>query len=117
MGLFIDCRFLFEVQLLCLSLHIEVLSFEDSEWSRGCKEKSAKWKIGTLTHIFFSLSSIEGRKQRRRPETFCAVYGDNAIGESPQENGFLVLRRIVLTLVILHVQEDVRGLVKIVQTH
>ena len=27
--------FLFEVQLLRLSLHIEVLSFEDSEWSRG----------------------------------------------------------------------------------
>ena len=34
MSLFIDCHFLFEVQL-CLSLHIEVLSFEDSEWSRG----------------------------------------------------------------------------------
>ena len=26
---------LFEVQLICLSLRIEVLSFEDSEWSRG----------------------------------------------------------------------------------
>ena len=36
MGLFIDCHFLFELQLLCLSLRIEVLSFEDSEWSRGC---------------------------------------------------------------------------------
>ena len=35
MGLFVDCHFLFEVQLLCLSLLIEVLSFEDSEWSRG----------------------------------------------------------------------------------
>ena len=35
MGLFIDCHFLFEVQLLCLSMHIEVLSFENSEWSRG----------------------------------------------------------------------------------
>ena len=38
MGLFIDCHFLFEVQLLFLSLHIEVLSFEDSEWSRGRKK-------------------------------------------------------------------------------
>ena len=35
MGLFIDRHFLFQVQLLCLSLHIEVLSFVDSEWSRG----------------------------------------------------------------------------------
>ena len=33
MGLFIDCHFLFQVLLLCLSLHIEVLSFEDSEWT------------------------------------------------------------------------------------
>ena len=32
-GLFIDCRSLFEVKLLCFTLHIEVLSFEDSEWS------------------------------------------------------------------------------------
>ena len=31
MGLFIDCNFLFEVQLLCLSLHVEFLSFEDSK--------------------------------------------------------------------------------------
>ena len=29
-GLFIDCHFLFEVQL-CLSLHIEVFSFQDNE--------------------------------------------------------------------------------------
>ena len=35
MCLFIDCHFLFEVQLLCLSLDIEVLSSEDGEWSRG----------------------------------------------------------------------------------
>ena len=39
MDLFIDSHFLFEVQLLCLSLHIEVLSFEDCEWSRG------RWKM------------------------------------------------------------------------
>ena len=31
----IDCHFLFEVQLLCLSLIVELLPFEDSEWSRG----------------------------------------------------------------------------------
>ena len=31
-----------------------------------------------------------------------------------QETGFLVLRRIVLTLVTLHVQEDLRDLMNIV---
>ena len=36
MGLFIDCHFLFKGQSLCLSLHNEILSFEGSEWSRGC---------------------------------------------------------------------------------
>ena len=30
-GLFIDCHFLFENQLLCLSFQNEVLSFSDSE--------------------------------------------------------------------------------------
>ena len=34
MGLFNDCHFLFQVKLLWMSLHIEVLSFKDSEWSR-----------------------------------------------------------------------------------
>ena len=43
------------------------------------------------------------------------VYGDNVMGErARQADGFLVLRRIVLTLVTLHVQEDIRGLMKIV---
>ena len=35
MGLFIDRHFLFEIQLLYLSVHMEVFSFEDSEWNRG----------------------------------------------------------------------------------
>ena len=34
-GLFIDCHFSFEIQLLSLNLHIEGLSFEESERSRG----------------------------------------------------------------------------------
>ena len=28
------CHFLFEIQLLCVRLHIQVLSFVDSVWSR-----------------------------------------------------------------------------------
>ena len=50
MGLFIDCHFLFEVQLLCLSLHIEVLSFEDS----GAVDVVPSGKIGT----FLTYSSL-----------------------------------------------------------
>ena len=43
---------------------------------------SAKRRNWNISDIFFSLSSTEGRKQRRRPEKFCVVYGDNVIGES-----------------------------------
>ena len=50
----------------------------------------------------FSLSSIEGRKQRRRPETFAPCMEIMPWERVRQENGFLVLRRIVLTLVTLH---------------
>ena len=48
---------LFEVQLLCLSLHIEVLSFEDSEWSCGlCKmEKLEHFLLFGLSHFFLFL--------------------------------------------------------------
>ena len=49
MVLFIDYHFLFEVQLLCLSLHIEVLSFEDSEWSRG-RQKMER-QVDKLEHF------------------------------------------------------------------
>ena len=58
---FASC-FFFKVQMLCLNVHIEVLSFEDSEWSRG--KWSAKWRNWNISDIFFSLSSIEGRKHR-----------------------------------------------------
>ena len=56
MGLFITCHFLFEIQLLCLSLHNEVLSFEDSEWSRGARKWSATWRNWNISDIFFSCS-------------------------------------------------------------
>ena len=74
--------------MLCLSLHIEVLSFEDSECSLGARKWSVKWRNWNISDIFFSLSPIEGQKQRRRPENICAVYGDNAIGESTVRKWF-----------------------------
>ena len=73
--------------------------------------KRRNWKI---SNIFFSLSSKEERKQRRRPETFATCMGAIQLERARQENGFLVLKRTVLTLVMLHVQEDLGGLMKIV---
>ena len=52
MVLYIDCHFLFEVQLLCLSLHIEVLSFEDSEWSHGRQKMECQDKLEHFRNIF-----------------------------------------------------------------
>ena len=69
-----------------------------------------KWDI---SDIFFSLSSIEGRKQQRQPETF-VPYGDNAIGESTARKWFYRFKEDRSTIVTLHVQEDLWGLMKIV---
>ena len=59
--------------------------------------------------MFFSLSSVEGRKQRRRPETFAPYMKTMPSERARQDNGFLALRRVVLTLVTLHAQEDLTG--------
>ena len=60
MGLFTDCHFLFEVQLLCLSLHIEGLSFEDSEW--GHEHYKMECQVEKLDHFRHILlfESVEG---------------------------------------------------------
>ena len=75
---------------------------------------NAKWKNWNISDIFFSLSSIKGQKQRRWPETFAPCMGTMPLEREQQENGFLILRRIILRLVTLHIQEDLRGLMKIV---
>ena len=49
MGLFIDCHFLFEVQLLCLGLHIEDLSLKDTEWSR--ERKNMECQVEKFEHF------------------------------------------------------------------
>ena len=78
MCLFINCHFLFEDQLLCLSLHVEVLSFEDSECSRGrYKMECQVEKLEHLRHIL--LFEFNGGAKAAR--NICAVIGDNAIGE------------------------------------
>ena len=35
----------------------------------------AKWRNWNISDIFFTLSSIEGRKQRRQPETLATYIG------------------------------------------
>ena len=74
---------------------------------------SAKWRKWNISDIFFSLSSIEGRKQRRRPETFAPFMETMPTDRARQENGFLFLRMVVLTSVTLLVQENLRGLMKV----
>ena len=46
---------------------------------------SAKWRNWNIPDIFFSSSSIEGRRHRKRIST---VYGDNAIGEGTARKWF-----------------------------
>ena len=45
-------------------------------------------EIGTFRTYFFSLSSIEGQKQRRQPETFVPCMGTMPMKRAWQENGF-----------------------------
>ena len=89
--------------------HLKIVSgaMDTRKWS-------AKWRNWDISDIFFSLSSIEGQKQRRWLETFAPCMGTMPSERARQENCFLILRRIVLTLVTLHVQEDLRGLMTIV---
>ena len=79
------------------------------EHALDARKWSAKLRNWNISDIFFSLSTIEGRKQRRRPETFAPFMGTMPSERTRQENGFLVLRRIVLALVTPHVQEDLQG--------
>ena len=74
--------------ILYLSLHIEVLSFEDSEWSRGCYKMECKVKkLEHFRHILL-FEFNRGAKAAEAARNICAVYGDNAIGESTARKWF-----------------------------
>ena len=75
---------------------------------------NGKLKNWNFPDIFFPLISIEGRKQRRRAETFALCMWTMPSERAWQQNGFLFWKMIILTLVTLHVQEDFLGLMKIV---
>ena len=70
-------------------------------------------KLEHFRHIFL-LEFNRGTKAAEAARNICVAYGDNAIGEARQENDFIIVRRIILTLVTLHVQEDLRGVMKFV---
>ena len=88
MDLFINYQFLFEVQLSCLRLHIEVLSFEDSEWSRG--HKKMECQVEELEHFWHILlfKFNRGAIAAETARNICAVYWDNSIIESMARKGF-----------------------------
>ena len=78
MGLFINCYFLFEVQLLCLNLNVDVLTFEDSEWSRG--RYKMECQVEKLEHFrrILLLEFNRGAKSVEAVNNICAVYEDKA---------------------------------------
>ena len=87
MDLFIDCHFLFEVQL-SLRLLIEVLTFEDSEWIRGrLKMECQVDKLDHFRHVLL-FEFNRGAKAAEAARKICAVYGDNAIGENAARKWF-----------------------------
>ena len=73
---------------------------------------SAKWKNWNISDILL-FEFNRGAKAVEGPETFASCMGTMPLERAQQEYAFLV-RRIVLTLVTLHVQEDLRVLMKIV---
>ena len=81
MVFFIHCHFLFKVLLLCLSLRIEDLSFEDNEWNRGrLKMEFQVEKLEHFRHILF----FEFNREAKAAETtrsICVMYEDIAIEE------------------------------------
>ena len=79
---------MFQVQLLCLSLHIEVLSFEDSEWSRvRYQMKCQVKKLERFRHILL-FEFNRGAEAVNTARNICVVYGDNAIGANTARKWF-----------------------------
>ena len=67
-------------------------------------------QVEKFEHFRHILLFKRGAKAAEAARNTCAVHEDYVIEENTEENGFLVLRRIVLTLLTLHVQNDLRGL-------
>ena len=66
-------------------------------------------KLEHFLHILFFEFNRRGKSSR---ETFGPCVGTMPLERAWRENGFLVFRRIVLTLVTFHVKGDLRGFYK-----
>ena len=88
MGLFIDCPFLFEVQLLCLSLHIEFCHLKIVSGSVDTRKWSSKWRNLNISDIFFSLSSIGGESSGGDQRHLHHVWGQCHRRESTERKWF-----------------------------
>ena len=70
-------------------------------------------KLEHFRHILLFELNRRAKAAEAKRNSF-TVYGDNAVGENTTRKWFSLVLRIVLTLVTLHVQKDLRGLMKIV---
>ena len=115
MGLFLGCHFLFQVKNYCCAwvytlnfCHLKIVSrtVDARKWS-------AKWRSWNISDIIIVLFEFNREaKAAEAARNICAVYCDNAIGESTAIKWFSRFKEDLLTLVTPHVQEDLRGLMK-----
>ena len=70
-------------------------------------------EIGTFPHILL-FEFDRGAKATEATKSICAVYGDNAIGESTTRKLFSRFNEDRFGIIDTPVQEDLRGLMKIV---
>ena len=70
-------------------------------------------KLEHLRHIHL-FEFNRGAKAWEAARNICAVYGDNAIAESTARKWFSRLKEDTFDIMTLHIQEDLRGLMKTV---
>ena len=81
----------FVVLLSCAGCISRMRHLKVESGAVDARKWSDKWRNWNISDIFFSLISMEGQKQQRR--SMCM--GTMLLERARQENGFLVLRRII----------------------
>ena len=74
---------------------------------------SAKWRNWNILDILL-FDFNRGAKVAEAARNICAVYEENSIAESTARKWFSRLKEDLLTLLTLHIQEDLWSLMKIV---
>ena len=70
MDLFIDYHFYLKFNCCAQVYIMKFCHLKIMSGAVDAKKWSAKWSYWNISDIFFSSSTLEERKQRRRPETF-----------------------------------------------